>query len=79
MQRKLLGTINVDFNVNRSTIDHIICIRQRLEEKMGIQQSCESAIYRLQENSVRREVLYNILIEFGIPMKLVRLKKNVYE
>jgi hypothetical protein len=25
--------------------------------------------------SVRREVLYNILIESGIPMKLVRLKK----
>jgi len=26
-------------------------------------------------DSVRREVLYNILIEFGIPMKLGRLKK----
>jgi hypothetical protein len=25
--------------------------------------------------AVRREVLYNILIEFGIPMKLVRLVK----
>ena len=24
-------------------------------------------------DSVRREVLYNILIQFGIPMKLVRL------
>ena len=28
-------------------------------------------------DSLRREVLYNILIELGIPMKLVRLIKNV--
>jgi hypothetical protein len=27
------------------------------------------------DDSVRREVLYSILIEFGIPMKLVRLIK----
>jgi hypothetical protein len=26
-------------------------------------------------DSVRREVLYNISIEFGVPMKLVRLLK----
>jgi len=26
-------------------------------------------------DSVRREVLYNILIQFGVPMKLVRLIK----
>jgi sorting nexin-29 len=26
-------------------------------------------------NSVRKEVLYNILVQFGVPMKLVRLIK----
>jgi hypothetical protein len=39
-----------------------------------------SAIHRLQEgyDSVRREVLYNILIDFEVPMKLVKrgLKLN---
>jgi len=44
---------------------------------MGIQSSSASAIYRFKKanDSVRREVLYIILIEFGIPMKLVRLIK----
>jgi hypothetical protein len=41
-------------------------------EKMGVQFDSTSAIYRLQESSLfcRGEILYNILIEFGFPMKL---------
>jgi hypothetical protein len=31
--------------------------------------------FKTAHDPVRREVLYNILIEFGIPMKLVRLNK----
>jgi len=31
--------------------------------------------FKKANDSVRREVLYDILIEFGIPMKLVRLIK----
>jgi hypothetical protein len=31
--------------------------------------------FRTAYDSIRREVLYNILIEFGVPMKLVRLIK----
>jgi len=44
---------------------------------MGIKRSRASALCRIQKayDSVRREVLYNILIEFDIPMKLVRLIK----
>ena len=44
---------------------------------MGIQCRSSSALYRLQEifDSVMREVLCKILIEFGIPRKLVRIIK----
>jgi len=35
--------------------------------------SCISTDFKKAYDSVRREILYNILIEFGIPMKLVRL------
>ena len=37
---------------------------------MGIQRTSASSLYRTEENlydSIRREFLYNILIEFGIP------------
>jgi hypothetical protein len=30
-------------------------------------------------DSVKREVLYNILLEYSVPKKLVRLIKNVFE
>jgi hypothetical protein len=44
---------------------------------MGVQWYSISTSHRLQEayDSVRREVLYIILIEFRVPMKLVRLIK----
>jgi hypothetical protein len=42
---------------------------------MGIQLESTSSIHILQYNSIREEVLYNILIEFRVPMKLVRLIK----
>jgi hypothetical protein len=53
------------------TTDHIFCLRQILEEKW----ECNEAVHQLftdfkkPSNSVRWEVLYNILIEFGIPME----------
>ena len=38
------------FQCNRSTTDHIFCICQIFEKKMGMQWSSASAIYRLQES-----------------------------
>jgi len=35
--KEIIGDHQCDFRRNRSTIDHIFCIRQILEKKMGIQ------------------------------------------
>ena len=65
--------------VNRisSTIDHIFCIRQILEKKWEYNEEVHQIFIDFKQayDSVRREVLYKILIEFGIPKKLVRLMK----
>jgi hypothetical protein len=77
MQRELLGIISVDFNTTGEILINIFCICQIHEKK----REYNDAVHRLFTdfkkacNSVRREDLYNILIEFGIPMKLVRLIK----
>jgi hypothetical protein len=68
---KLLGLINIGFDI--TSTDQIFCIRQILEKK------CEHKLtvlqlfidFRKAYDSVRREVLWNILIEVGVPMKLV--------
>jgi hypothetical protein len=65
---EIIGDHQCGFRRNRSTTDQIFCIRQIVEKKWYVS-------FRKAYDSVRREVLYNILIEFGVPMKLVRLIK----
>jgi hypothetical protein len=65
---EFLEIINVDFEHNISSTDHIFCIRQILEKKMGIKRKSAKTDY----DSVRMEVFYNILVQFGIPIKLTR-------
>jgi hypothetical protein len=65
------------FRRNRSTTDQIFCIHQILEKKWeynetGLQLFID---FKKADDSVSKEVLYNILIEFGVPMILVRLIK----
>jgi len=74
---EIAGDHQCGFRRNRSTIDHIFCIRQILEKKWEYNETVYQLFTEFKKAciSVRREVLYNILIEFGIPMQLVRLIK----
>jgi hypothetical protein len=70
---QLLGMISVDFDATGQLL--IFCISKILEKEC-IEAVCQLCIdLKKAYDSVRRVVLYNILIEFGIPMKLVRLIK----
>jgi hypothetical protein len=72
MSVKLLG-----FRHNRSNIDQIFYILQILEKKWEYNGTVHQLFigFKKAYDSVKREVLYNILLEFGIPKKLVRLIK----
>ena len=74
---EIIGDHQCGFRRNRSTTDHIFCIRQILEKKWEYNQAVHQFFidFKKAYDSIRREVLYNILIEFGIPMELVRLIK----
>jgi len=65
------------FRRNRATIVHIFCIRQILEKKWEYNEDVDQLFidFKKAYDSFRREDLYKILIEFGIPKKLVRLIK----
>jgi sorting nexin-29 len=65
------------FRRNRSTTDHIFCIRQKNKKKWEHNEAVHQLFidFKKAYDSVRREALYNIFIEFGVPKKLVRLIK----
>jgi len=76
---EIIGDHQCRFRCNKSTIDHIFCIHPILLKKWEYNKAVHQLFidFKKSYDSVRREVLYNILIEFGIPMKLVRLIKCV--
>jgi hypothetical protein len=61
----------------RSTTDHTLCICQILEKKWEYNEAVHQLFIDFKKacDSVRTKVLCNILIDFGIPMKVVRLLK----
>jgi hypothetical protein len=74
---EIIGDHQRGFQHNRSTTDHTFNICQILEKKWEYNEAVHQLFidFKKAYDSVKREVLYNILIEFGIPMKLVGLIK----
>jgi hypothetical protein len=74
---KSLGNIIVCHDVTVLTTDEIFCIHQILEKKWEYNETVHQLFigFKKAYDSVRKEVLYNILIESGLSMKLVRLTK----
>jgi len=74
---EITGDHQCGFRCNRSTSDHIFCICQILEKKWEYNEAVHQLFidFKKAYDSVRREALYNILIEFGIPMNLVGIIK----
>ena len=73
----IAGDYQCGFRRDRSATDHIFCIRQITEENWVHNEAVHQLFIDFKGSyvSVRREALYNILIQFCIPMKLVRLIK----
>ena len=74
---EVIGDHQCGFRSNRSTTDRIFCIRQILEKKWEYNEAVHQLFIDFKKafDSFRREVLYNILVELGIPKKMVRLLK----
>jgi hypothetical protein len=71
---KLPGIISVDFNLTDQSLIRFLHSSDT-REKLGVQVHDVFIDFKKAYDSVRREVLYKILNEFGIPIKLVRVIK----
>jgi hypothetical protein len=77
MQRKLLGGISVDLDVIGRLLTIYSAFVKYLKRKWEYNEAVHQLFidFKKAHDSVRREVLYNIVFELGIPMELVRLLK----
>jgi len=77
MQRKLLGIINVNSDTTGQLLITYSALVKYLRKKWEYNEAVHQLFidFKKAYDSVRRETLYNILVEFDIPMKLVRLIK----
>jgi hypothetical protein len=72
---EIMGDHQCGFPRNISMTDHIFYIHPVLEKKWEYSEAVHQLFvdFKRAYGPFRREVMYTILIEFGVPMKLVRL------
>ncbi|PSN37775.1 hypothetical protein C0J52_15856 [Blattella germanica] len=72
---EIIGDHQCAFKRNRSTIDSIFSVRQILEKKWEYNCTVHQLYvdFKMAYDSIKREKLYSIVMNFGIPKKLVRL------
>jgi hypothetical protein len=73
---KLLGMISVGFDITDQLVIRFSAFIKYWRKKWEYNETVHQLF--IDYDSVRREVLYNILIEFGVPLKLVRLINKVH-
>jgi hypothetical protein len=73
-----IGDYQCGFLRNISTTDQIFCIHRILEKKWEYNETVHQLFidFKKSYDSVRRKVFYSVLIEFGVPIKLVRFIKS---
>jgi hypothetical protein len=71
------GNVSVGFDITDQLLITYFCIRQTLETKWEYNETVHQLFvnFKKANDSVRREVLHNNLIEFRVPMEVVRLIK----
>jgi retron-type reverse transcriptase len=74
---EVIGDYQCGFHCNRSTADQIFYIQHILEKKWEYKGTVHKLFidFKKAYDSVKREVLYNVPLEFGIPKKLVKIIK----
>ena len=75
--KEIIGDNQCDFRRNRSTIDHIFCIRQILEKIWEYNEEVPQLLidFKKAYGSVMREDVYRNPNYFGIPRTIVSLVK----
>jgi hypothetical protein len=75
---KLLGIISVGFDVTDQLLTRPFAFITYWGKNGSTMRQYISYLYKKAYDLVRTDVLYNILIEFGVPMRLVRLIKMCF-